>query len=59
MSRPEPAQAISPDELLRAFGFVIHARPRSGPVLWKRGKYLYTQRMAQDFVKDRMTRPRE
>lgn len=34
------------DDKLRAAGYVIHARPRSGPVLWRRRDKVVTQAQA-------------
>ena len=43
-------RSLGPDALadafLREFGFRIESRPTHGPVLWRRGEKVYTEREA-------------
>jgi hypothetical protein len=40
MAAPRPLKG---DRFLRAFAFIIHARPKNGPVVWGRNGKLYTE----------------
>lgn len=42
----ETRRANSPDVRLRLHGFSIHARPKQGPAVWRRGSALYVQSAA-------------
>lgn len=48
----------SADARLRAAGFSIHARPRGGPAVWRRGGRVYAQREAERLALAEARKPR-